>query len=43
MFDYGSFTSKLYGGKGKKGKKEKQEESFRDSVRKLMEEIIGLQ
>lgn len=33
--------------KGKKGKKEdkkeKQEESFRDSVRKLMEEIIGLQ
>ena len=32
---------------GKKGKeddeKEKQEESFRDSVRKLMEEIIGLQ
>jgi len=26
-----------------KGKKEKQEESFRDSVRKLMEEIIGLQ
>ena len=27
----------------KKGKKEKQEESFRDSVRKLMEEIIGLQ
>ena len=30
--------------KGKKeDKKEKQEESFRDSVRKLMEEIIGLQ
>ena len=27
----------------KKDKKEKQEESFRDSVRKLMEEIIGLQ
>ena len=32
-------------GKGKKKEddKEKQEESFRDSVRKLMEEIIGLQ
>lgn len=27
----------------KEDKKEKQEESFRDSVRKLMEEIIGLQ
>ena len=30
-------------GEEKEDKKEKQEESFRDSVRKLMEEIIGLQ
>ena len=30
-------------GKKKEDEKEKQEESFRDSVRKLMEEIIGLQ
>ena len=30
-------------GEEKEDKKEKQDESFRDSVRKLMEEIIGLQ
>ena len=32
-----------FSGKKKEDDKEKQEESFRDSVRKLMEEIIGLQ
>lgn len=40
----GNKINKKKGEKGKKdNKKEKQEESFRDSVRKLMEEIIGLQ